>query len=279
MPASSFGPKGLDSGICKSLLVRVFLRSTLWTHPFPLLPVFIPINRKTSQNLNGGNLMEMFGSQQISPQSVAAGSVEERLMFLKKVYGLLTLSLLVAVGAAMISPQIVPPGMFWPLFIAYFVLSLVAYFVRRKPGINLIALFSFTAVTGLMLGMVASVYDAGVVEDALILTVVIFASLTGYVIASKKDFSFLGSFLFTGLIIIIVGGLLSAFIFHNPMGEFIIAGGGVFLFSGFILYDTSNILRRYSVDDYVGGTLDLFMDVILLFMYLLRLLSLLTGRN
>ena len=225
--------------------------------------------------------MEMFGSQtqNISPQSAAAASVEARMTFLKKVYGLLTLSLLVAVGAAMISPQIVPPGMFWPLFIAYFVLSLVAYFVRQKPGINLIALFSFTAVTGLMLGLVASVYDVAVVQDALILTVVIFVSLTVYVIGSKRDFSFLSSFLFTGLIIIIVGGLLNAFIFRNPVGEFIIAGGGVFLFSGFILYDTSNILRRYSVDDYVGGTLDLFMDVILLFMYLLRLLSLLTGRD
>lgn len=225
--------------------------------------------------------MEMFGSQsqKISPQSVAAGSVEERLIFLKKVYGLLTLSLLVAVGAAIAAPQIVPAGMFWPLFIAYFVMSIVAYMVRRKPGINMIALFSFTAVTGLMMGMIATVYDVAVVRDALILTVVIFTCLTGYVMGSKRDFSFLGTFLFTGLIIIIIGGLLNAFIFRNPVGEFIIAGGGVFLFSGFILYDTSNILRRYSVDDYVGGTLDLFMDVILLFLYLLRFLSLLTGRN
>ena len=86
--------------------------------------------------------------------------------------------------------------------------------------------------------------------------------MTGYVFLSKKDFSFLSGFLITGLIVVIVGSLLNAFIFQSPLGEFALAGGGVILFSGFILYDTSNILRYYDVEDYTSATLSLYLDVL-----------------
>ena len=219
--------------------------------------------------------MEMFGSraQAQNIRSAAAASVEERMGFLKKVYGLLTLSLLSAAVAAYVGQTFISPGMMIPLFIVEIALIFFAMAVRRKPGLNLFALFAFTTVSGLTLGPVMVVYNAAVIQEALALTVLIFGGLTLYVFTSKRDFSFLGGFLITGLIVIIIGSLLNAFIFQSPMTEFMIAGGGVILFSGFILYDTSNILRHYDVEDYTSATLALYLDILNLFLFLLRLLG------
>ena len=212
------------------------------------------------------------GTEALVANSAASASIEERMSFLKKVYGLLTASLLVAVVGANIG-QSLNPGLMMPLFIAEIVMIFVAMGVRRKPYWNVAALFGFTGLSGLTLGPVMLVYDAAVIQEALLLTLVIFGSLTMYVMISKKDFSFLSGFLITGLVVVIIGSLLNVFFFQNPMGEFVISAAGVILFSGFILYDTSNILRNYDVQDYTSATLALYLDVLNLFLFLLRLLS------
>ena len=219
--------------------------------------------------------MEAFGTRSRSyvANSAASASVEERMVFLKRVYGLLTLSLLSAAVGAYVGRAIVSPGLMLVMFIAEIALIFFAMAVRRKPGLNLVALFAFTTVSGLTLGPVMLVYNAGVVQEALVLTVLIFGGLTLYVMMSRRDFSFLGGFLVTGLIVMIVGSLLNAFLFQSPAAEFAIAAGGVILFSGFILYDTSNILRHYDVRDYTSATLALYLDVLNLFLLLLRLLG------
>lgn len=219
--------------------------------------------------------MEMFGNRSAgyALNSAANATVEARMAFLRKVYSLLTLSLLTAAAGAYVGRLFVSPGLMLVLFIAEIALIFFAMAVRRKPGLNLVALFAFTTVSGLTLGPVMLVYNAAVIQEALVLTVLIFGGLTFYVVASKKDFSFLGGFLITGLIVVLVGSLLNAFFFQSPAGEFIIAAGGVLLFSGFILYDTSNILRHYDVEDYTSATLALYLDILNLFLFLLRLLN------
>lgn len=214
-------------------------------------------------------------------QTAADASVEERLTFLKKVYGLLAASLLSAtvgsfLGMGPLLPLVASMGMLsFVLFIGSFFFLM---FAQRKAGLNMVALFSFTTIAGLMIGPMLSMYVAAgagnIVIEALGLTTVTFVGLTAYVFFSKKDFSFLSGFLMTGLIILIVGGLLNIFFFQSPMMRFVMAGAGVFLFSGFILYDTSNILRRYNTDDYVSATVALFLDIFNLFIHLLALLGL-----
>ena len=218
--------------------------------------------------------MEFFNSQAGTQavNSVASTGIVERMAFLKKVYGLLTVSLLVAIVGANIG-QSLNPGLMLPLFIVEIAMVFVAMAVRRKPVWNLVALFAFTGLSGLTLGPVMLVYDAAVIQEAMVLTAVIFASLTMYVIISRKDFSFLSGFLITGLVVVIIGSLLNVFLFQSPMGEFVISAAGVLLFSGFILYDTSNILRNYEIEDYTAATLSLYLDVINLFLMLLRLLG------
>jgi FtsH-binding integral membrane protein len=149
-------------------------------------------------------------------------------------------------------------------------------YAQRKPGLNMVALFSFTTIAGLMIGPMLSMYIAagagGIVVEALALTTITFVGLTAYVIISKKDFSFMSGFLMTGLIILIVGGLINIFL-QSSLMHFVFSAAGVLLFSGFILYDTSNILRRYSTDDYVSATVSLFLDIFNLFIHLLSLLG------
>ena len=212
------------------------------------------------------------GSQAAPMHAAANATVEERMGFLRKVYGLLFLSLIVATAGGFIG-QGLNPALMFPLFIVEIALIFFAMAVRRKAGWNLFALFSFAAVSGLTLGPVSLVYNAGVIQEALVLTVVIFGGLTLYVMFSGRDFSFLGGFLVAGLIVVIAGSLLNIFLFQSPMAEFMIAGGGVILFSGFILYDTSNILRNYDVQDYTSATLALYLDILNLFLFLLRLIG------
>ena len=211
-------------------------------------------------------------SRTFAVNSPANATVEERMAFLKKVYGLLSLSLLSAVIGAYFGKAL-PPGLMIPLFIVEIVLVIFAMAVRRKPVWNVVALFSFTTLSGVTLGPVMVIYNAGVIQEALVLTLLIFGGLTFYVMTTKKDFSYLSGFLIVGLITVIIGGLLNAFLFQSPMLEFAMAGGGVILFSGFILYDTSNILRNYDVQDYTSATLALYLDVLNLFLFLLRLLG------
>ena len=218
--------------------------------------------------------MAFFNSAQTAYaiNSAASATVDERMAFLRKVYGLLTLSLLSATVGAYLG-QALDPGLMLPLFIVQFALIFFAMAVRRRPGWNLIALFSFTTVSGLTLGPVTIVYGLGAVQEALVLTLLIFGSLTLYVMLSKKDFSYLGSFLIMGLVLIIGGSLLNAFVFQSEFGRFVISAGGVLLFSGYILYDTSNILRHYDVEDYTSATLALYLDILNLFLFILMLLG------
>ncbi|MCZ6534025.1 MAG: Bax inhibitor-1 family protein [SAR324 cluster bacterium] len=218
--------------------------------------------------------MAFFNSAQTAYaiNSAASATVDERMAFLRKVYGLLTLSLLSATVGGYLG-QALDPGLMLPLFIVQFALIFFAMAVRRRPGWNLIALFSFTTVSGLTLGPVTVVYGLGAVQEALVLTLLIFGSLTLYVMLSKKDFSYLGSFLIMGLVLIIGGSLLNAFVFQSELGRFVISAGGVLLFSGYILYDTSNILRHYDVEDYTSATLALYLDILNLFLFILMLLG------
>lgn len=110
----------------------------------------------------------------------------------------------------------------------------------------------------------------GTIQSAGIVTVLGFAGLTGVAFVTRKDFSFLRSFLMFGSIIALVA-IVAATLFGFRLGTFFsVAMVG---FSGAaILYDTSNILRNFPEDRYVGAALQLFSSVALMFWYVLQLL-------
>jgi len=206
----------------------------------------------------------------------ASVPVTDRLVFIKKVYSLLAFSMVTAaIGAYLGSGPLlllVAPNMML-LFILQFALIFFASFAARKPGLNMVALFSFTTVSGLTLGPLLYQVGPTIAAEAFALTAITFVGLSLYVVYSKKDFSFMSGFLMAGLIVIIVGGLINMFFIGSTMMHFVMSGGSVLLFSGFILYDTSNILRYYGTDEHVSATLALYLDVLNLFIALLSILG------
>ena len=211
--------------------------------------------------------------------AAASVSTTERLVFIKKVYSLLALSMLTAaIGAYLGSGPLfllVAPNMML-FFILQIGLIFFASFAARKPGLNIIALFSFTTVSGLTLGPLLARVGPTIAAEAFALTAITFVCLSAYVVYSKKDFSFMSGFLMTGLIVLVVGGLLNMFFIQSGMMHFVMSGASVLLFSGFILYDTSNILRYYGTDEHVSATLALYLDVLNLFIALLSILGIMS---
>ncbi len=117
---------------------------------------------------------------------------------------------------------------------------------------------------------IAENFAPGVIASAAVITLVGFASLTGLVFATRKDFSFLRGMLMWGgivAIVLIVGGVLFGF----QLGTFF-SVAMVALAGAAILYDTSNIMLRYPQDRYVAASLELFASVALMFWYVLRIL-------
>ena len=225
-----------------------------------------------------------FGSTTTLPRGVtpaASVTTTDRLVFIKKVYSLLAMSMgTAAIGAYLGSGPLlllVAPNMML-FFILQIGLIFFASFAARKPGLNMIALFSFTTISGLTLGPLLYQVGPSIAAEAFGLTAVTFAGLSMYVVYSKKDFSFMSGFLMTGLIVLVVGGLLNMFFIQSGMMHFVMSGASVLLFSGFILYDTSNILRYYGTDEHVSATLALYLDVLNLFIALLSILNIM-GRE
>ncbi len=110
----------------------------------------------------------------------------------------------------------------------------------------------------------------GVIQSAAVITLLGFAGLTAVVFTTRKDFSFLGSMLRWGgvmALVAIVGAVLFGFELGTWFSVAMIALAG-----GAILHDTSNILRYWPNDRYVGASLELFASVALMFWYVLRLL-------
>jgi modulator of FtsH protease len=213
-------------------------------------------------------------------ETAAQASVEERMGFVRKVYALFFAATLFAVGGVGVALTVEPLQRFafehpWIMFFIMIGGVFAAQAVRHVRGLNLVALFGFTALTGVvispLIGYVLA-YNPLSLLAAGVLTVGIFGGLTAYVFVSKKDFSFMRGMLMTGLIVVILAGVVNIFLGASALG-FAVAAASLLLFSGFVLYDTSNIIRRYPTNEYVAGALSLYLDAFNIFLALLRLLN------
>jgi modulator of FtsH protease len=217
----------------------------------------------------------------VRPLTAAEVGVEERVAFIRKVYALFFAGILFAVGGVWLGFTF-PPLMIaaaqhpWIMLIVMIGAVMGTQAVRHVPRVNLIALFGFTTLTGVIISPLlyiigrsnpASIFQAGV------LTVGIFGGLTAYVFISNRDFSFLRGMVTVGLIVVILAGLLNV-LFVGSIGlGFGLAVATLLLFAGFVLYDTSNIIRRYPTNEYVSGALALYLDALNIFLALLRILN------
>lgn len=120
-----------------------------------------------------------------------------------------------------------------------------------------------------MLFIASSYSDPSVIPTAGLLTLTIFAGLTGTVFITKKDFSFLRGMLMWGTVAAF-GIIIAGLIFGFNLGLFF-SGAMVLLASGYVLFYTSRVLRSYRTDQHVAASLALFSAIALLFWYILRI--------
>ncbi|MBI2286359.1 MAG: Bax inhibitor-1/YccA family protein [Nitrosomonadales bacterium] len=144
------------------------------------------------------------------------------------------------------------------------------------------ALFGFTLLAGVLLGPILQVAlhlknGAQLIGMAAGGTGIIFFSLATLATVTKKDFSFMGKFLFIGLILLIVASLANLF-FQIPALSLTISAIGVLIFSAYILYDVSRIVNGGETN-YVMATLGLFLSIYNLFISLLQLLMAFSGER
>lgn len=211
--------------------------------------------------------------------TAAEASAQERMTFVRKVYALFFLATLFAIGGVALAFLYTPLLIFalnhrLLMFFGLIGGVIAAQAVRHVPVVNLLALFGFTTLTGVAISpllFVVAMEEPAVILQAGVLTVGIFGGLTAYVFISKRDFSFLQGMVVTGLIVVVLAAILNLFLASNAF-SFAIAVASLVLFSGFVLYDTSKILRRYPTNEYVAGALDLYLDLFNIFLALLRLL-------
>jgi FtsH-binding integral membrane protein len=215
------------------------------------------------------------------PVPAAAASVAERINFIRKVYGLFFAAILFAVGGVLLgfsNPSIMLTAASHPWIMFFLMIGGVfaATALRHKPGINYVALFGFTTFTGVVISPLLyyiSRTNPGSITQAGVLTVGIFGGLTAYVFLSNRDFSFMRGMLTVGLVVVILAGLLNVLAIGSMGLGFALAVATLLLFSGYVLYDTSNIIRRYPTNEYVAGALDLYLDAFNMFLALLRILN------
>ena len=153
---------------------------------------------------------------------------------------------------------------------------------NRDNGLGVVLMLALTFFMGLMLGPILQVAlhlknGAQLVGIAAGGTGVIFFSLATIATVTKKDFSFMGKFLFIGLILLIVASLANMF-FQIPVMQLTISAIAVLIFSGFILFDVSRVVTGGETN-YVMATLAIYLDIYNLFVNLLSLLMALSGER
>lgn len=206
---------------------------------------------------------------------VAEVPLSERLAFIRRVYSLLAISLVlgVAAGALTISNlaflSFVASNIFL-FFIAEFGVLIASNFVKRNGMAAFVMMNIFTILTGITTAPIVYLY-IDVALQAALTTIGVFVGLTIYTFISKKDFSFLGGILTIALIAMIVIGLLNAFWLQSSATSMAMSWIGALVFSGFILFETSNIIRRYPTDMAVQAALGLYISILNLFIILLRI--------
>lgn len=201
---------------------------------------------------------------------------------LRNTYMLLGLSLLFSAGAAVYSMVANVHMNFIVLLAGMIGLSFLTQALRNSVW-GIVSVFAYTGFMGLALGPVLNSVIHGftngsqIVMTAMGATGFIFMTLSAYVLTSKKDFSYLGGFLFAAISVAFLASVAGIF-FHLPLLQIVISGAFALLSCGYILFTTSQIING-GERNYIMATISLYVAIFNLFVSLLRLLSVFGGNR
>lgn len=208
---------------------------------------------------------------------------------MRNVYLWMTLALVITGLTAMVSAQSVAfmtliftnDVFFYGLFIVELVLvfGLSASIHKISFGIATLLFILYSIVNGLTMSVIFLAFELGSIANVFFITAGTFAGLAFVGSVTKKDLSGMGKFLMMTLIGLLIATVVNIII-KNSMFDFIISVIGVLLFAGLTVYDSNKIRQMLStaeeVDDNMMklalmGSLELYLDFINMFLYLLRL--------
>jgi len=208
---------------------------------------------------------------------------------LRNTYWLLALTMIPTVIGAMAGasfqygaifkayPIMAPLGMFLVMLGLLFGVS-----AARNSVWGVVLVFAFTFVAGFFLGPILQHAFALRNGGQLValsggMTGAILFAMAGIATVTKKDFSFMGKFLFVGLVLLVVASLANLF-FQIPALQLTLSAVSVLIFSAYILYDVSNIIHGGQTN-YVMATVNLYLDIYNIFVSLLNLLMAFSGQR
>ncbi|MEA1916264.1 MAG: Bax inhibitor-1/YccA family protein [Campylobacterota bacterium] len=210
--------------------------------------------------------------------SSASKSEANIISFVKETYKLFAASMMAgAVGAYVGVPMAgTIQAMFIPLIILEIGLLIGLHFVKHKPGINLLVMFGFVFMTGLMLAplLARTLGMSGggaIIGNAFAMTSLIFGAMSFYAIKTTKDFSEYGKPLMIAVFVIIGFSIVNLFL-GSPILAIGISAVVVLLFSILIVYDTQNIIKG-AYETPIDGAIALYLDFLNIFTALLQLMG------
>lgn len=237
--------------------------------------------------------MAQFDTIRSGVGTAQAARIDEGLRaHMNKVYGLMSVAMVVTAGVAwavgtneaMLSVIFGSPlkwvVMFAPLVMVF---AFGALINRLSVAAAQLFFYVYAAAVGLSLSFIFAVYTGTSIAQTFLVTAIAFAGLSLYGYTTKKDLSGMGTFLIMGLIGLIVASIVNIFLASSALA-FAISVIGVLIFAGLTAYDTQNIKNTYiehavhGDQEWLGkaaimGALNLYMDFINMFMFLLQFLG------
>ncbi|KAI4985510.1 hypothetical protein ZWY2020_018140 [Hordeum vulgare] len=229
----------------------------------------------------------MFGYQKAPDLDLEAGGTSAplypgmtedvglRWAFIRKIYVILSVQLAMTAAVAgfvvkvpAVSEFFVSSNAGFGLYIFLLILPLIVLcplrYYHQKHPVNLILLGIFTVSISFAVGMTCAFTSAVVV-----------ISLTAYTFWAAKrghDFNFLGPFLFGALMVLMMFSLIQIFFPLGKISVMIYGAVASIIFCGYIIFDTDNIIKRYTYDEYIWAAVSLYLDIINLFLNLMQIL-------
>ncbi|MHC4954137.1 MAG: Bax inhibitor-1/YccA family protein [Planctomycetota bacterium] len=214
-------------------------------------------------------------------------AVDERLGFLRKTYGLLCLQILAvgAISALLIQNEAllaqIANFLFGNIFVYLAIVIGLPWLTRSmlagdKPlrvqytAVGLWVVFLSCLVAPICYFAADKTGSYQIVGEAFLITIAIFGGLTAYVLTTRKDFSMLRGALWMGALGLFAIALISAFMGAAVGIWYSIAW--VILLAGWTLYDTSQVLHKRPVTQAVAASVDLLVDFVLMFLYIVMIL-------
>ena len=196
---------------------------------------------------------------------------------LKNTYMLLSATLVFSALMAALSMALAVPS--WMYLVSVIGAMLLGMFVLPRSansGSGIGIIFLITGLLGFGLGAILTMYLAlpngpQIIGTAFGGTGLIFLGLSGYALTSKRDFSFMGGFLFAGVMVVFIAAIANIFL-AMPALSLAVSAGIILLMSGFILFDTSRIINGGETN-YIMATYGLYLTIFNIFISLLQILG------